>query len=443
MTCYLILNDDLIQLNFMSFNNFIINDFLAYATKFLICFFSAAYFLIISNSLKEQKLTSFEYLLITLFAVLGLLLMFSSNDLLTVYLSMELSSLSLYIIASFNKNSSYSIKSGLKYFITGALSSAFFLLGSSYIYVFSGSIYFNDFFFLFKHVGNFITEGYKDRYEIFFYIIYQDTIDLLFNNFLIKIFYFFWIFTFILFLIILLVYFILKKKIIFIFVSLIFIIYFILLFNPFFVEIVLKNIDYFFAYYFSINICECSSGSWTPPVGRGFTVIKKTINLSRFSFITHTIGTATDKSIVYPWEGILRLNSDLYLTNNFFLHYPPNKSFVDIRNTYLEQLFKHSKLDLDTDGQKLAFLAVEEIKYNLQTNASNGTNCVAQSNLLLYFLKINDKLGFELFFQAFYKEFDPYTIYKFWHILDTQSNAYLIECFFFPKLIDAKFKIRI
>jgi NADH:ubiquinone oxidoreductase subunit 2 (subunit N) len=176
MTCYLILNDDLIQLNFMSFNNFIINDFLAYATKFLICFFSAAYFLIISNSLKEQKLTSFEYLLITLFAVLGLMLMCSSNDLLTVYISMELSSLSLYIIASFKKDSSYSIESGLKYFITGALSSAFFLLGSSFIYVFSGSIYFNDFFFLFKHVGNFITEGYDVYEDFFFFNTFQSTL---------------------------------------------------------------------------------------------------------------------------------------------------------------------------------------------------------------------------------------------------------------------------
>jgi NADH:ubiquinone oxidoreductase subunit 2 (subunit N) len=176
MTCYLILNDDLIQLNFVSFNNFIVNDFLAYTTKFLICFFSAIYFLIISNSLKEQKLTSFEYLLIILFAILGLMLMCSSNDLLTVYLSMELSSLSLYILASFKKNSSYSIESGLKYFITGALSSAFFLLGSSFIYVFSGSIHFNDFFFLFEHVRNFITDGY-DIHEDFFYInTFQNTL---------------------------------------------------------------------------------------------------------------------------------------------------------------------------------------------------------------------------------------------------------------------------
>ena len=150
MTCYLIVNDDLITLNFVSFHNSIINDYLAYATKILICFFSALYFLLNSHSLNEQKLTSFEYLLVVLFAILGLMLMCSSSDLLTAYLSIELSSLALYILASYRKASSYSIESGLTYFITGAVSSAFFLLGSSYIYVFCGSIYFDDFLTLFE-----------------------------------------------------------------------------------------------------------------------------------------------------------------------------------------------------------------------------------------------------------------------------------------------------
>lgn len=145
MSCYLILNDDLNVLNFVSFHNSIMNDYLSYITKFLICFFSAIYFVLISNSLKEQRLTSFEYLVIILFSILGLMLMCSSNDLLTAYLSIELSSLSLYILASFRKTSSYSIESGLKYFIIGAISSAFFLLGSSFIYVSSGSIYFTHF----------------------------------------------------------------------------------------------------------------------------------------------------------------------------------------------------------------------------------------------------------------------------------------------------------
>jgi NADH-quinone oxidoreductase subunit N len=150
MASYLVFNDDLLVLNFSNFNNSIINDYFAFFTKILICLFSAFYFLIVANSLKEQKLTSFEYSLIIILAILGLLLMCSSNDFLTAYLAIELSSLAFYILASFRKISSYSVESGIKYFVTGAVSSAFFLLGSSFIYGLTGSINFCDFHDLFE-----------------------------------------------------------------------------------------------------------------------------------------------------------------------------------------------------------------------------------------------------------------------------------------------------
>lgn len=124
MTSYLIFNDDLLVLNFLNFNNSIINDYFGYFTKIVVCLFSSFYFFIIANSLKEQKLNSFEYLLLILFAILGFLLMCSSNDLLTGYLAIELSSFSLYILASFKKVSSYSVDAAIKYFITGAISSS-------------------------------------------------------------------------------------------------------------------------------------------------------------------------------------------------------------------------------------------------------------------------------------------------------------------------------
>ena len=72
---------DLMALGFVTFNNSIINDYFSVFTKMLLCFFSSVYFLIIADTLKEQKLTSFEYLLIMLFAILGLMLLCSSNDL--------------------------------------------------------------------------------------------------------------------------------------------------------------------------------------------------------------------------------------------------------------------------------------------------------------------------------------------------------------------------
>jgi NADH-quinone oxidoreductase subunit N len=79
-----------------------------------------------------------------------LLFMCCSNDLLTAYLAIELSSLAFYLLASFKKKSSYSVEGGIKYFITGAVSSAFFLLGTSLIYGITGSINFTDFFDLFE-----------------------------------------------------------------------------------------------------------------------------------------------------------------------------------------------------------------------------------------------------------------------------------------------------
>ena len=146
MACYLMVNGNIEIFDFASFHNSIINDYFAFFTKFVICLFSSIYFFMVANSLKEQKLTSFEFLLILLFAVLGLILLCNSNDLLTAYLAIELSSLAFYILAAFKKSSSYSAESGIKYFVVGAISSAFFLLGSSLIYGLTGSINFSDFF---------------------------------------------------------------------------------------------------------------------------------------------------------------------------------------------------------------------------------------------------------------------------------------------------------
>jgi len=133
LACYLMLNDDLIlsgnafePYSTVGFYKASITDAFAFVTKFVVCFFAALYFFVIADFLKEYKLTSFEYLLIILFAVLGLLLLCSSNDLLTAYLAIELISLSSYILAAFKKTSSYSAEAGIKYLITGAISSAFF-----------------------------------------------------------------------------------------------------------------------------------------------------------------------------------------------------------------------------------------------------------------------------------------------------------------------------
>jgi len=99
----------------------------------------------IQQYLKDQKLNQFEYLLLILFAILGLFLLCSSNDLITAYLAIELQSLAFYVLAAFKKNSTFSIESGLKYFILGAFSSSLFLFGSSILYGISGTVNFEEF----------------------------------------------------------------------------------------------------------------------------------------------------------------------------------------------------------------------------------------------------------------------------------------------------------
>jgi NADH:ubiquinone oxidoreductase subunit 2 (subunit N) len=100
---------------------------------------------IINVSFRDEPIqNNFEYVVLITISILGLLLLCSSNDLITAYLAIELQSVAFYIMSTFKRNSSYSIESGLKYFIIGALSSAFFLFGSSIIYGCLGSLSFDD-----------------------------------------------------------------------------------------------------------------------------------------------------------------------------------------------------------------------------------------------------------------------------------------------------------
>lgn len=79
-----------------------------------------------------------EYCLIILFSALGSSLLISASDLLSMYLSIELQSFGLYILATLYRDYESSTASGLKYFLLGALSSCFILLGAGLIYTFTG-----------------------------------------------------------------------------------------------------------------------------------------------------------------------------------------------------------------------------------------------------------------------------------------------------------------
>ncbi len=103
-------------------------------------------FVMISSSiyLKSLNILKIEYPILILSSILGMMVMISSNDLIVFYLGLELQSLALYVLASFNRDNLLSSESGLKYFVLSALSSGLLLYGCSLIYGFSGSTNFID-----------------------------------------------------------------------------------------------------------------------------------------------------------------------------------------------------------------------------------------------------------------------------------------------------------
>ena len=144
MSCYLLVNENLNAVKFNCFFNSIVYDYLSFFSKFYISLLSAVSLLFIKDYVIFQKINRFEYIIIILLSILGLFLLCSANDFLTVYLGMELQSLSFYLLAAFKRRSSYAVDAGLKYFILGSLSSSLFLFGASYLYGIFGSINFDD-----------------------------------------------------------------------------------------------------------------------------------------------------------------------------------------------------------------------------------------------------------------------------------------------------------
>ena len=101
---------------------------------------SGAFVLLSSNKyIQILNINKIEYPILVLSSILGMLVMISSNDLILFYVGLELQSLALYVLASFNRDNLKSSESGLKYFVLSALSSGLLLYGCSLIYGFSGS----------------------------------------------------------------------------------------------------------------------------------------------------------------------------------------------------------------------------------------------------------------------------------------------------------------
>jgi NADH-quinone oxidoreductase subunit N len=91
----------------------------------------------------KEGLAKFEYPILLLFSTVGMMIMLSANDLMALYIGLELLSLSLYVVAAFDRDNARSSEAGLKYFVLGALASGLLLYGSSLVYGFAGSTNFD------------------------------------------------------------------------------------------------------------------------------------------------------------------------------------------------------------------------------------------------------------------------------------------------------------
>jgi NADH-quinone oxidoreductase subunit N len=120
---------------------FIVDDF-ARAMKLLTLAGTEAALVLSGNYLFRNKMVREEYPVLLALSAVGMMMMISANDLISLYMGLELQSLALYVVASINRDSAKSSEAGLKYFVLGALASGMLLYGASLVYGFTGSTQF-------------------------------------------------------------------------------------------------------------------------------------------------------------------------------------------------------------------------------------------------------------------------------------------------------------
>ncbi len=143
VTSVITLNETLGIQETLLFNSSVVIDYLSSFMKIVTLLAAFLVLVISSNYLKTLKILKIEYPILILSSVLGMMIMISSNDLIVFYMGLELQSLALYVLATFNRDQLKSSEAGLKYFVLSALSSGLLLYGCSLIYGFTGSTNFN------------------------------------------------------------------------------------------------------------------------------------------------------------------------------------------------------------------------------------------------------------------------------------------------------------
>lgn len=126
-----------------AFNGMFITDGFSAFMKALVVSGSAVSILLSAKYVERERMMRFEYPVLMLFATLGMMLMISANDLIALYMGLELQSLSLYVLAAMQRDTVRSTEAGLKYFVLGALSSGMLLYGASLLYGYTGTTNFD------------------------------------------------------------------------------------------------------------------------------------------------------------------------------------------------------------------------------------------------------------------------------------------------------------
>lgn len=123
-----------------AFNGTYVVDPLADVLKIFICIIVALVFVYSRDYLKDRQIFKGEFYVLGLFGVLGMMVMVSANHMLTLYMGLELLSLSLYAMVAFNRDSGTAAEAAMKYFVLGAIASGMLLYGISIIYGITGSL---------------------------------------------------------------------------------------------------------------------------------------------------------------------------------------------------------------------------------------------------------------------------------------------------------------
>jgi NADH-quinone oxidoreductase subunit N len=124
------------------FNGLFVDDPFARFAKVTILLSAAAVLVMSQDYMARRDLLRFEYPILIALSVVGMMIMVSAADLMTLYMGLELQSLSLYVVASLRRDSAKSSEAGLKYFVLGALSSGLLLYGASLVYGYAGTTQF-------------------------------------------------------------------------------------------------------------------------------------------------------------------------------------------------------------------------------------------------------------------------------------------------------------